>query len=90
MENVENTENMEKMVSTIFMIQNTEFVNRMAKNSLFYGFYGDSWKNHNISAWRKWSLVSLRWGDIKQNVEPFFLPKRITFQPTRTAVLLSS
>ena len=35
MENVENTENMEKMVSTIFMIQNTKFDNRMAKNSLF-------------------------------------------------------
>ena len=27
------------------MIQNTLFVNHMTQNTIFYGIYGDGWKN---------------------------------------------
>ena len=42
----------------------------MTQNTLFWGIYGDGWKNHNMCAWRAWSWASLRWENIRRKVEP--------------------
>ena len=57
--------------NTPFVIKNTLFVNQTNQNTLFYGIFDDSWKNHNIHAWRSWSWVSSKWENIKRNVEHY-------------------
>ena len=34
--------------NTLFVTQNTPFVNQITKKTLFYGIYGNGSKNHNI------------------------------------------
>ena len=57
--------------NTPLVIKNTLFVNQTNQNTLFYGIFDDSWKNHNIHAWRSWSWVSSKWENIKRNVEHY-------------------
>ena len=48
------------MQNTLFGTQNTVFVNQVTQYTLFYGVYGEDWKNHNIRTWKTWSWVSSR------------------------------
>ena len=78
MENMENMENMEKMENintwlkkdTLYMIQNTlfvtqktPFVNQITKKTLFYGIYGEMWRNvepWNMHRSNDWATEGLR------------------------------
>ena len=58
--------------NTLFVAQNKLFANRWLK-TLFYGIYGNSWKNHNNALGvHDPGSASSRLENIKQNVEPWY------------------
>ena len=55
---------------TLFMTQNSLFVNQINQKLFFSQNLSRQLKNLNINTWRTWSGVSSSWKKIKQNVEP--------------------